>query len=134
MNALESVKYHDNEVYTKLTEQHIDDYKLRSVTYLNNLTYENTGGLGASTRTTTVQTTVGRSSSSEINTSSMFRIAASASGSGWFMSASVETEYNYNFSETISYATSEEYFNEEVLSLDLSVPIYIYQRWIQIQF
>ena len=51
MNTLESVKFHDQEVYSKLTEQHVDDYKLRRVTYLNNLTFETTGGLGASTAT-----------------------------------------------------------------------------------
>jgi hypothetical protein len=120
LNALQSVKRDDPEVYRKLTEQHIDDFKLLGVTYVNSLQFENKGELDGSTRVTTVRTTVGSSSTETIKTSSVIKLSASASGTFFNITGSITTSYDYNFSETLTYATSEEHVTEEVITLDLS--------------
>lgn len=61
LKALESTWEDDRDVYTKLTEEYIDDYRLKLLEFEYVLQFATGGGGGSGTATKTVTFELGRS-------------------------------------------------------------------------
>lgn len=106
-----------------------------SVTFEYAEIFGTTGG-SAGTQTFEVVVTTGRSSQNEISESSMVSVTAAMSYSSDFspLSGSIEVSASYEFSGVYTYASEYQQTKTESQTIDLSMPQYVYQKGVTINY